>query len=145
MKRNKSGDLKVKNGYEIQVKSGVTAEKVLTKEEQAILLEGMHSSTTLVNAAFFHLHRMLGCWVQAQDEAIESLVDKTVSKSQSQHDCDRNPSSLSDGCSVANANSSAFVDTNHSITNTKFSVVDTDRSIVGTNLSVLDHSVVGAD
>ena len=60
MKRNESGELKVKNDYEIQVKDGVTAEKVLTREEQAILLEGMHSSTTPVEAAFFSLARNVG-------------------------------------------------------------------------------------
>ena len=45
--------------YEIKVQEGVDINSVLTKKEQALLVEGMHSSTTPTDAAFCHMCAML--------------------------------------------------------------------------------------
>ena len=59
MKEGTEGE---KEKIEIHVKEDVDFDKLLTKEDKVILLSGMESKNSVVDAAFYHMCQMLTRW-----------------------------------------------------------------------------------
>ena len=69
LKKDKDGNVKEEIEYEIVIKDNMEVDKILTKEEKEKLQTGMKSTTSAIEAAYFHLRGMLAKWREGIQDA----------------------------------------------------------------------------